>query len=122
MAIYGWDGPRADVAMPISGGTVNGAPFSVPKGQLTMAIHIPAMVGTSTVKIQALEPNSDVASETWRDVSLFNPADGTFVALDGIPEGAVTTLPVAITGGGVLRFVASEDQSSAPITIKVMFT
>ena len=121
MTIYGWDVVPASVAMPISGGTVNSAAFPVPKNMLSMAIHVPALVGTTTVKIQALAPDSDQASEVWTDVSVFNPADGSLVALDGIAESAVTVIPIAATGGGVLRFVATNDQSSVPSTIKVTF-
>jgi len=50
-----------------------------------------------------------------------NLADGSLVALDGITENKATTIPVTATGGGVLRFVATADQSSGATTIKVDF-
>jgi hypothetical protein len=122
VANYGWDIVPADVAMPISGGTVNSAAFSVPRGAFSMAIHTPtAFDGGATVKLQSLDPNDDQTTEAWRDVQWVNLADGTFIAADQIPQNKVTTIPVTATGGGVLRFVASGDQSGAASVIKVAF-
>lgn len=123
MTIYGDDAVPARVLLPITGGTVNSVPFTVPKDRLSMTVHVPAMTGTgATVKLQALFPSeNDQVAESWADVSVFNLADGTFVALDGLVESTTVTIPVAATGGGVLRFVASETQAAAPITIGVTF-
>lgn len=124
MAHDGWEGVGAFTTMPATGETVNGSRFSVPKGAKSMTINCPGLTGaTATVKLQALAyPASDQVSDVWRDLSVFNLADGSVVALDGIPEGAATVLPISATGGGVLRFVASEDQSGAPVTIPVFFS
>ena len=122
MTIYGWDAVSGNVAMPAAGETVNSAPFSVPRQAISLAVHTPtSLVASATLKIQSLDHDSNVGSEVWRDVQLFNVNDGTFVALDGIPQNLVTTIPIAATGGGVLRFVATADQSSVPTTIKVDF-
>lgn len=122
MASYGWDIVPGDVAMPATGETVNSAPFSVPKGAFSLAIHAPtSFVGGGTVKIQSLDPDDDQAAEAWRDVQWVNLADGTFIAADQIPQNKVTTIPVAAIGGGVLRFVATTDQSGAATVIKVAF-
>ncbi len=108
--------------MPATGGTVNSDSFPVPKAAISMAIHTPAaFAGGATVKLQSLDHDTDQATEAWKDVQVFNLADGTFVALDGIAANLVTTLPITATGGGNLRFVASADQSGAPTTIKVDF-
>jgi hypothetical protein len=116
------DAVPGKVLIPIAGGTVNSEPFPVPKGSIVMQIHVPALTGATTVKLQALEPpDSDVDTDTWRDVSCFNLADGTLIALDGIAEDAVTVLPVAAVGGGVLRFVATNSQAAAPVYIRVAF-
>ena len=124
MAHDGWDGTGAHTRMPATGETVNGTRFSVPKGAKSMTINCPDLVGgATTIKLQALVyPLDDQVADVWRDVSVFNLADGTLVALDGIPEAAATVLPISATGGGVLRFVASADQTSAPITIPVFFS
>jgi hypothetical protein len=122
MGEYGWDVVPADIAMPVTGGTVNSAPFSVPRSAISLAVHTPtALAGSATLKLQSLAHDTDQATEVWRDVQIFNLADGTFVALDGIAQNLVTAIPVTATGGGVLRFVASGDQSGAPTTIKVAF-
>ena len=122
MTIYGWNVVPGDIRMPAAGETVNGAWFSVPKNAISLAIHTPtSFVGGASIKIQSLDHDSDVAAEAWRDVKCFNLADGTFINLDGIAENQVTTLPITATGGGVLRFVASGDQSAAPTIIKVDF-
>ena len=117
-----WTGVPCAVAMPATGETVNGAPFSVPSGAYAMTVCMPALTGTgATVKLQALYPNDSQVTEVWADVSCFDPATGTLTAVDGILEGVVTTIPVAVTGGGVLRWVASETQVAAPVTIKMTF-
>ncbi len=123
MPSYGWDIVPADIAMPESGDTVNSAPFSVPRNAISMAIHTPSAFagGSDSVKLESLDHNTDVATEAWRAVEVFNLADGSFVALDGILANKCTTIPITATGGGVLRFVASADQSGAPVTIKVDF-
>ena len=122
MAVYGWDGVTADVAMPASGQTVNSTPFSVPSGTSVLRVHMPALVGTgATAKVQALSPGSDRDSEVWTDVIWIDPDNGTFDTLDGLGESSCIAIPIRLVGGGVLRFVASEDQSSAASTIKVVF-
>ena len=122
MAMYGFPGTKASPRMPIAGGTVNGVPFSVPRGARAMTIHVPALTGTgATVKIQTLNPDSYETTETWADISVFDLTDGTFEVLDGLVESTSVTLPVTATGGGVLRFVASEDQSSAAVNVPVFF-
>jgi hypothetical protein len=122
MTVYGDDSSPARVVLPVTGGTVNSYPFTVPRGKLSMTIHVPAMTGTgATVKLQAMFPRADdQVAESWADVVVFNLADGTFVTLDGLVESTTVTLPIAATGGGVMRFVASEAQASA-ITIGVTF-
>ena len=124
MANYGWDVVTADVRMPVASDAtgLNTQGFSVPKGAFSMAIHTPtSFVGGGTVKIQSLDPNDDQTTEAWRDVQWVNLADGTFVQADQIPQNKVTTIPVTAVGGGVLRFVASTDQSGTATTIKVAF-
>jgi hypothetical protein len=119
MAAVAFDGLQAFPLMPASGGTVNGDSFAVPRGAKVMTIHVPALAGDlSTLKIQSLDLNDKT---TWRDITVFDLTDGTFEALDGLPEGTVVTLPITATGGGMLRFVASADQSSAPVRIPVFF-
>ena len=121
MTIHGWNGVPGDVVMPQAGGTTASQPFSVPKNAISLAIHTPTSLGGATVKLQSLDHDADTASEAWRDVKCFNLADGTFIALAAIPENQVTTLPITATGGGVLRFVATADQSGSPSVIKVDF-
>jgi len=125
MAIWAWDGPVGRITMPVSGGTVNSTPFPVPKGVKTMQVHVPALVGTgATIKLQALSPVvlvETAASEVWTDVVTMNLSDGSMVALDGLVESTCVTIPVSATGGGNLRFVASEDQSSVPSTIHIAY-
>jgi hypothetical protein len=121
VAIYGRDSLTGYVAMPLAGQTVNGAPFSVPKGAFAMTIHCPTLAGgPATLTIQALDPDTDQASETWRTISAATGV--TLVPLTAIAaSGIAITYQLAQIGGGVLRFVASADQSAAPITIKVSF-
>ena len=121
MANYGLDVVPANVAMPATGQTVNSSPFAVPKDAISMAIHTPTSLGGATVKLQSLDQVDSQATENWQDVQVFNLADGTFTALDGILENKVTTLQITATGGGMLRFVATADQSGAPSTIRVDF-
>lgn len=122
MADRPWTGVPSYSSMPATGETVNSTAFAVPSGAHTMTVYMPALAGTgATCKLQALYPDDSTATEVWADVSCFDPATGTLVALDGILEGVVTTIPTALTGGGVLRFVASETQAGAPSTIKVTF-
>lgn len=121
---YRWNGVTTRVAMPATGETVNGEPFTVPAGMKVMTIHVPALVGTgATVLLQSLKPSAAVeASQTWTNISVFNLTDGSFTVLDGMVESTTVTLPVSATGGGTLRFVGSEDQSSVPSTIEVFFS
>jgi len=120
-AKFAWNGIPAHLAMPASGETVNSQWFSVAAGTKVLAIHVPALVGTAaTVKIQSLKPTETVeATQVWTDVSVFDLTDGTMELLDGLVESTTVTVPVSATGGGVLRFVASEDQSSVPSVIEV---
>lgn len=119
---YAFDGTWANPLMPISGGTVNSDPFTIPQRAKSICMFVPALVGASaTVKIQGLKPVQDIenASESWSDLYVFDFTDGTTEALDGIPEGQATTLPTSALGSTVIRFVASEDQSSLPVRIPV---
>ena len=119
-AKFAWNGLNVHLRMPVEGGTVNTQSFSVPGGTKVLQIFVPAMTGVGTVKLQALAPTENVeATEVWRDVTVFDLTDGTFEALDGLPESTCVTIPVSATGGGNLRFVASEDQSAAPVFIEV---
>lgn len=120
--VYAWNGVPARLAMPASGSeTVNSQWWSVMAGAKVLQIHVPALVGSgATVKLQALAPSETVeATQVWTDVKCMDLTDGTFEALDGLVESTTVTIPVSATGGGVLRFVASEDQSSVPSTILV---
>lgn len=123
-AVYPWNGIPVRPRMPASGETVNGQFFTVPGGSKMMTIHIPALVGTSaTLKLQSLAPTETVeATQVWQDVVVFDLTDGTFEALDGMVESTTVTIPVSASGGGNLRFVASEDQSSVPVVVPVFFT
>ena len=121
---FAWNGIVARPLMPASGETVNGEPFSVPAGVKVLQIHMPALVGTgATAKIQALKPSETVeATQVWTDVKVTDLALATFVALPGIVESTCITMPVSATGGGMLRFVGSEDQSSLPVNIVVFMS
>lgn len=118
MSAYGWNIVPGRLRMPAEGETVNTLGFSVPRAALVLGLYIPALAGSATVKIQALTPPpDDQVADVWYDVSAFNLADGSLLALDGIPGNAATTIPITATGAGVLRLVASGDQSGAPVTI-----
>jgi hypothetical protein len=94
----------------------------VPGNAVVLSIAVPALTGSATLKIQSLVfAQDDQQAEVWQDVSTFNLAVGTPVALSGIPDNATTTVPITATGGGVLRFVASADQSSAPVDLVLGF-
>jgi hypothetical protein len=122
MADHPWTGVPGYATMPATGETVNSSPFAVPPGAYTMTVCMPALTGTgATCKLQALYPDDNVATEVWADVSCFDPATGTLTAVDGILEGVATTIPTALTGGGMLRWVASETQVAATVTIKMVF-
>lgn len=103
---------------------LNSQPFAVPQGAKSLTIYVPALVGVATtVKLQTLTPDQPGTSEDWRNISLFNLADGTFVLLDELVESTTVTLPVAATGGGILRLVASVAQTGAAdaIIIPIFF-
>jgi hypothetical protein len=121
MAIYGWNIVQAVLQMPGPGQTVATAPFSVPRSALVLAIYCPALAGGATLKIQGLAPQmSDQESELWYDVSTFDlGGSGTPVALAAIPGNAATTVPITATGAGVLKLVASSDQSGSPSSIRL---
>ncbi|HXE88962.1 MAG TPA: hypothetical protein VN524_19410 [Hyphomicrobiaceae bacterium] len=122
MTLYGWNITPGQTRLPIPGGTVNSRPISVPSAALVMAISVPALVGSATLKIQTLVIQlDDQQAEVWQDVSAFNLASGTPIALAGIPSNTTTTVPVTASGGGVIRFVASADQSSAPVDLLIGF-
>ena len=99
--------------------------FVVPEGSKVMVVHVPALVGVaSTLKLQAQERKlTDAETAVWGDITVFNLTDGTFTALDGLPESTVVTIPVSAIGPGPLRFVASAAQTGAidAITIPVLF-
>lgn len=124
MANYGWNvvPGRSRLPDPRDPTGLISRPQSVPGAALVITISVPALVGSATLKIQSLViPLDDQQAEVWQDVSTFNLNVGTAVALSGIPDNATTTIPVTATGGGVLRFVASADQSSAPVDIVLGF-
>lgn len=116
---YGWDAILPKVRMPALGETVNGDHFSVPRGSQAVTFHVPDLAGTATLKLQALDPQDQA---TWRDVYVFNLSAGGAQQLASIPESAATTLPTAAIGSGVLRLVASEDQSGTPVFISIVFS
>lgn len=120
---YAWNGIVGRPLMPISGGTVNGEPFAVPERAHALVVHVPALVGSgATLKVQSLAPTEGVElTQTWADVRVFDTTDGSFELIDGLVESTTVTLPVTATGGGMLRFVASEDQSSASVVVPVFF-
>ena len=125
MTIYGWDTVPVDTTMPASGQTVNGTPFSVPRGTYAATFYIPDLVGAATTcKLQALVPNTDQAAEVWLDLKTFDfsaTAPTVPIALDELPEATATTIPGSALAGGVFRLVASVDQSSVPVRIPVGF-
>lgn len=122
MASYGWDIVPGRCAMPLAGQTVNGQPFTVPRTALVLVLHIPTLVGAATVKLQSLVPaRDDQVADAWQEIAAFNLAAGSPVALSGIPSNAATSIPITATGAGVLRCVASSDQSSAPVEITMSF-
>lgn len=108
--------------MPLAGQTVNGQPFTVPRTALVLVLHVPTLASAATVKLQSLVPApDDQATDTWQDIAAFNLASGAPIALSGIPGNAATSIPVTATGAGVLRCVASADQSGAPVDITLAF-
>lgn len=119
VAARGWDIVKRVVAMPTSGGTVNSDEFSAPRGSQAIVVHLPALAGAATLKLQALDP---LDSSTWRDVKIYDLSAGTLNAVT-IPNGSnAVTLPTAAIGAGVFRWVASADQSGAPTTITIVFS
>lgn len=120
---FAWNGVIARPRMPASGETVNSQSFAVPRGAKLMTVHVPALTGTgATVKLETLSPTETVeATQVWDDISIFDLTDGSFEVIDGFVESTAVTIPISATGGGNLRFVASEDQSSAPVVIPVFF-
>jgi hypothetical protein len=117
--VYSWNGVIVRTRMPASGETVNGQPF---------AVHVPALTGSgATLKFQTLSPTETVeATQVWQDVyfadlSTMVTATNIPVILDQMLESTSVTVPVSATGGGVLRLVASEDQSSAVVTVPIYF-
>lgn len=117
-----WDAVLAKPRLPATGGTVNSDPVTVPRGSLTMTLHATALAAAATMAIQALDPNTpDPTAGTWRQVSVFILAAGGVQALSAISGGAAVTIPISALGGGVIRFVASSDQSAAPQNLGVVF-
>jgi hypothetical protein len=118
-----WNGIPARVRMPEVGGTVNGQRFPVPGGSKVLTVYVPALTGGATLKLQTLAPTELVEdTEVWADVSVFNLTDGSFVVLDGFVASTHVTIPISATGGGVLRLVATLDQSAAPVTCPIFFS
>lgn len=118
---YGFDGVWAYPLLPISGGTVNSEPFTIPQRARSIALHVPNLAGTDTIKLQALTPAQDIESttEAWVDIFVFDLTDGTTEALDGIPESQVTVIPTSALGSTVIRLVSSGDESGAPVRVPV---
>lgn len=97
--------------------------FTFPVGTKTLAIHMPALTGAASAKIQSLRPKEQVNdTDVWTDVSVFDLAAGTaHVALDAILESTCVTVPVSATGPGPLRFVLNAAETAGPIYIYVGF-
>lgn len=121
MGTHASDATPSNVLLPASGETVNSQGFNFPRGGIGLIVHVPTLAsGGDTVKLQSLANQLDnVESETWRDVKVFNLADGSFTAIAALPSNSCTTLPLAAIGGGVFRWVASADQSASPVTIRM---
>jgi hypothetical protein len=98
--------------------TVNSVPFEVPQNAFAMTIHAPTLAGTLT--IQALDPDTDLATEVWRTISAATGV--TLVPLTAIAaSGLAVTYRIDQIGGGVLRFVSSTSEAASPVTIKLTF-
>lgn len=124
MASYGWDSLGAKPRMPKAGDTVNGETFSIPRGSQAITIHVPVLAGGATLRLQALDPNGSdqISTEVWRDVKVFNLSSGGIQALAALPQSTAVTLPTAAIGAGVMRLVASADQSGAPLFISIVLS
>jgi hypothetical protein len=127
MATHGWNGILRYPLMPAAGQTVNGEAFDIPRAADTLTIHVPALVGAAaTVKLQTLRPSIDAdGTETWTDLRSFAHdaagAVGTSYPVSAMVESTSVVLYKDEFGAGVLRFVGSEDQSSLPVRIPVVF-
>jgi hypothetical protein len=122
VTIYGRDGLTGEVLLPKPGGdTVNSTPFTMPRGTTSVTIHCPTLAGSpATLTVQALDPDTDQATEVWRTVSAVTGV--TAVPLTAIgASGLALTYSAVQLGGGVLRFVASSTQAVTPVTIKLTF-
>jgi hypothetical protein len=119
----GWDAIIAKPRMPATGGTTDSDIITVPRGSQTVSFHMPALVSAATWKLQAVDPQgADGASPTWRDIQVFNLASGGIQALSAVPNGSkVTTFPISALGSGVIKVVASADQSGTPFNFSVVF-
>jgi hypothetical protein len=65
------------------------------------------------------------ATQVWTDCYVFDlssNAPTTHILLDALLESTAVSVPISATGGGYLRLVASEDQSSAAVTIPILFS
>ena len=122
-----WPAQIARLRMPAVGDTVNSDYTAVPLGAKAVTIFVPDMTGaTPTLKMQSLCPTESVeydpvGSWIWRDITVFDLTDGTFEALDAMPENTCVVVPASAFGGGNIRFVASGDQSAAPTTIHLIW-
>lgn len=124
MAVYGWDAISPKPRMPALGGTTDSDAITVPKGTQTVSFHMPALAAAATWKLQALDPiGSDrTSTEVWRDIQVFNLASGGIQPLSAVPNGSrVTTFPISAMGGGIIKVVASGDQSGSPFFFSVLF-
>ena len=123
MTSYAWDALLPKPRMPEVGQTVNGQAFVVPRGSQTMTIHIPTLVSNATLKLQVLDPvgSGQAATETWRDLNVFNLSAGGVQPLSTLVSPQAVTLPISATGSGTMRLVASSDQSSVPVNISIVF-
>lgn len=121
MSYVSWNGIIEVVKLPTATNGTNSNPFVMPKGAKSLQIHVPALVGAAaTLLIQALQPKlQDNETDVWTGVTVFDLTDGTFEALDALPESTVVTIPATALGGGVFRFVASEAQTGAAEAIEV---
>jgi len=125
--VYPFNGIIRRARMPALGQTVNGEMIVIPRAAVTMTIHVVALVGVATtLALQSLNP--DIApggAEVWDQVIFISEGtDGTvdtYVLIDAIPEEQVTVLYQSNFGAGIVRLVASADQSSAPIFIPIVF-
>lgn len=118
--------PFDAVTLPTSTNGTSSRQFTVPQGAKSMTIILPDLVGVATTaKLQVGTPTvlNNEATLTFTDLTVFDLTDGSFEALDGLPESTAVVIPVTAVGGGILRFVTSAAQTGAAdaLTIYVVW-